>query len=67
MSLANVVMFQFETSEDLESWAEWNKNNLCFLRQEKNVFVKTGDRAALGIVTCPNKKQEKQAEDFAII
>ena len=40
MSVANVVMFEFETSEDLESWAEWYKNNGPFPQQEINVFVK---------------------------
>ena len=33
MSVANVVMFEFETSEDLNSWAEWYKNNGPFPQQ----------------------------------
>ena len=56
MSVANVVMFEFETSEDLERWAEWYKNNGPFPQQEINVFVKTGETSAFGIATYPNEE-----------
>ena len=56
MSVANVVMFEFETSEDLQNWAEWYKNNGPFPQQEINVFVKTGETSAFGIATYPNEE-----------
>ena len=56
MSVANVVMFEFETSEDLNSWAEWYKNNGPFPQQEINVFVKTSETSAFGIATYPNEE-----------
>ena len=55
MSVANVVMFEFETSEDLESWAVWYKNN-AFPQQEISLFVKTGETSAFGIATYPNEE-----------
>ena len=59
MSVANVVMFEFETSEDLESWAVWYKNNGPFPQQEINVFVKTGETSAFGIATYPNEESRE--------
>ena len=56
MSVANVVMFEFETSEDLESWADWYKNNGPFPQQEINVFM-NGETSAFGIATYQMKKR----------
>jgi len=59
MSVANVVMFEFETSEDLESWAVWYKNNGPFPQQEISLFVKTGETSAFGIATYPNEESQE--------
>lgn len=56
MSVADFVLFEFETSEDLENWAKWYKNNGPFPQQEINVFVKTGEASAFGIATYPNEE-----------
>ena len=56
MSVANVVMFEFEKSEDLENWAEWYQAHGPFPHQEINVFVKTGETSAFGIATYPNEE-----------
>ena len=34
MSVANVVMFEFETKADLKSWADWYKNDGQFPNNE---------------------------------
>ncbi|NCV68290.1 MAG: hypothetical protein EBW61_11165 [Rhodobacteraceae bacterium] len=41
MPVANVVMFEFETSADLENWAEWYKRDGPFPNNEISLFVKT--------------------------
>ena len=56
MSVANVVMFEFKTSDDLERWADWYMQNGPFPHQEINVFVKTGDTSAFGIATYPTEE-----------
>ena len=56
MSVANVVMFDFETSDDLERWADWYMKNGPFPHQEINVFVKTGCTSAFGIATYPTEE-----------
>ncbi|NCX08532.1 MAG: hypothetical protein EBW37_11325 [Rhodobacteraceae bacterium] len=53
MPVANVVMFEFETSADLENWAEWYKRDGPFPNNEISLFVKTsypteGDRESGG-------------------
>ena len=67
MSVANVVMFEFETSEDLENWAKWYKNNGPFPQQEINVFLKLVKHPHLELRPIQTKKQEKQAEGFVMI
>ena len=51
MSVANVVMFEFETSTDLEIWAEWYKSDGPFPNNEISLFVKTGETSAFGIAS----------------
>ena len=51
MSVANVVMFEFETSADLENWAEWYKSDGPFPNNEISLFVKTRETSAFGIAS----------------
>ena len=53
MSVANVVMFEFETKTDLEKWADWYKNDGPFPNNEISLFVQTGETSAFGIATYP--------------
>jgi len=53
MPVANVVMFEFETSADLENWAEWYKRDGPFPNNEISLFVKTGETSAFGIASYP--------------
>ncbi len=59
MSVANVVMIEFETSNDLERRGECYMNNGPFSYQEINVFVKTGDTSAFGIAAFPTDKSRE--------
>ena len=61
MSVANVVMFEFETKADLENWADWYKNDGPFPNNEISLFVQTGETSAFGIATYPSEEAtEKQ-------
>ena len=55
MPVANVVMFEFETSADLENWAEWYKRDGPFPYNEISLFVKTGETSAFGIASYPTE------------
>ena len=57
MSVANVVMFEFETKADLESWADWYKNDGPFPNNEISLFVQTGETSAFGIATYPSEEK----------
>ena len=46
MSVANVVMYEFETKADLEKWADWYKNDGPFPNNEISLFVQTGETSA---------------------
>ena len=56
MSVANVVMFEFETKADLENWAGWYKNDGPFPNNEISLFVQTGETSAIGIATYPSEE-----------
>ena len=56
MSVANVVMFEFETKADLENWADWYKNDGPFPNNEISLFVQTGETSAFGIATYPSEE-----------
>ena len=63
MSVANVVMYEFETKADLENWADWYKNDGPFPNNEISLFVKTGETSAFGIATYPSEEaREKGGE-----
>ena len=56
MSVANVVMFEFENKADLENWANWYKNDGPFPKNEISLFVQTGETSAFGISTQPSEE-----------
>ncbi len=56
MSVANVVMFEFENKADLENWANWYKNDGPFPKNEISLFVQTGETSAFGISTYPSEE-----------
>ena len=56
MSVANVVMFEFETKADLESWADWYKNDGPFPNNEISLFVQTGETSACLLYTSPSPR-----------
>ena len=60
MSVANVVMFEFETRADLEKWAGWYKNDGPFPNNEISLFVQTGETSAFGIATYPSEEAREE-------
>ena len=60
MSVANVVMYEFETKADLENWADWYKNDGPFPNNEISLFVKTGETSAFGIATYPSEEAREK-------
>ena len=60
MSVANVVMYEFETKADLENWADWYKNDGPFPNNEISSFVKTGETSAFGIATYPSEEAREK-------
>ena len=60
MSVANVVMYEFETMADLENWAAWYKNDGPFPNNEVSLFVQTGETSAFGIATYPSEKAREE-------
>ena len=60
MSVANVVMYEFETRADLENWADWYKNDGPFPNNEISLFVKTGETSAFGIATYPSEEAREK-------
>ena len=43
MSVSNVTMFEFDTSEELQEWSDWYRDNGPFPNNTLSLFVKTGD------------------------
>ena len=60
MSVANVVMYEFETKADLENWADWYKNDGPFANNGISLFVQTGETSAFGIATYPSEKAREE-------
>ena len=60
MSVANVVMYEFETKADLENWADWYKNDGPFPNNEISLFVQTGETSAFGIATYPSEEAREE-------
>lgn len=59
MSVANVVMFEFKTSADLENWAEQYKSDGPFPHNEISLFVKTGETSAFRIASYPTEEDRE--------
>ena len=57
MSVANVVMYEFETKADLEKWANWFGP---FPNNEISLFVQTGETSAFGIATYPSEEASRR-------
>ena len=60
MSVANVVIYEFETMADLENWAAWYKNDGPFPNNEISLFVQTGETSAFGIATYPSEEAREE-------
>ena len=60
MSVANVVMYEFETKADLGKWAHWYKNDGPFPNNEISLFVQTGETSAFGIATYPSEEAREE-------
>lgn len=59
MSVANVVMFEFKTSADLENWVEQYKSDGPFPHNEISLFVKTGETSAFRIASYPTEEDRE--------
>ena len=60
MTVANVILFEFDTPEDLQKWADWARTGAgVFPENQILLFVKTGETSAIGIATYPNEEAEK--------
>ena len=49
MSVANVTMFEFENQDSIDQFTTWYKGHGSYPENEVSLFVKTGDRTAMGI------------------
>ena len=49
MSVANVTMFEFQTSESIEEFASWYKDIGSLPKNDVSLFVRTGETSAIGI------------------
>ena len=44
MTVANVILFEFDTPEDLQKWADWARTGAgVFPENQILLFVKTGE------------------------
>ena len=62
MSVSNVTMFEFDTSEELQEWSDWYRDNGPFPNNTLSLFVKTGDTSALGISVYPDEESRAAAD-----
>ena len=53
MTVANVVMFEFDTPEELKGWAQQYGKSGPFPNNIISLFVQTGVTSAIGINTYP--------------
>ena len=62
MTVANVILFEFDTPEDLQKWADWARTGAgVFPENQILLFVKTGETSAIGIATYPNEEAREMA------
>ena len=66
MTVANVVMFEFDTPEELEGWAQQYGKWGPFPNNIISLFVKTGDTSAIGINTYPDEEATAAADQHRV-
>ena len=62
MTVANVVMFEFDTPEELKGWAQQYGKSGPFPNNIISLFVQTGDTSAIGINTYPDEEARAVAD-----
>ena len=62
MTVANVVMFEFDTPEELKGWAQQYSKSGPFPNNIISLFVTTGDTSAIGINTYPDEEARAAAD-----
>ena len=66
MTVANVVMFEFDTPEELKGWAQQYSKSGPFPNNIISLFVKTGDTSAIGINTYPDEEARAAADQHRV-
>ena len=66
MTVANVVMFEFDTPEELKGWAQQYGKSGPFPNNIISLFVKTGDTSAIGINTYPDEEAIAVADQHRV-
>ena len=62
MSVANVTMFEFQTSESVEQFASWYKFHGTYPKNDISLFVRTGETSAIGISVYPTEQDRINAD-----
>ena len=62
MSVANVTMFEFQTSESIEEFASWYKDIGSLPKNDVSLFVRTGETSAIGISVYPTEEDRQNAD-----
>ena len=62
MSVANVTMFEFQTSESIEEFAFWYKGHVTYPNNDISLFVRTGETSAIGISVYPTEQDRQNAD-----
>ena len=66
MTVANVVMFEFDTPEELKGWAQQYGKSGPFPNNIISLFVQTGDTSAIGINTYPDEEARAVADQHRV-
>ena len=64
MSVANVMMFEFESSQAVEDFAAWYKGHGAYPDNQVSLFVRTGNTSAIGISVYPSEEARNRADDI---
>ena len=62
MSVANVTMFEFQTTESIEKFASWYKGHGAYPNNDISLFVRTGETSAIGISVYPTEEDRQNAD-----
>ena len=62
MGVANVTMFEFQTSESIEEFASWYKDIGSLPNNDVSLFVRTGETSAIGISVYPTEEDRQNAD-----